>query len=255
MKKVIIVSLALFIGYAAQAQTKGKAPVKKQTGTAKPVAAKPVAAAPTFKSTLDSASYALGLNVANSFKSGGLNTFNFELFNKGLKDVFAQAKPMLDAQQAQKAISKLFESLNAQREKNEEQKNAPNIKASVDFLNQNQTKAGIKTTASGLQYEVISEGSGAKPTATSQVTVHYKGTLLNGFEFDSSYKRGEPATFGLNQVIAGWTEGLQLMAEGAKYRLFLPYKLAYGSRGTPDGKVPPFSTLIFEVELIKIAEN
>jgi FKBP-type peptidyl-prolyl cis-trans isomerase FkpA len=125
------------------------------------------------------------------------------------------------------------------------------IKASVDFLKQNQTKAGIKTTASGLQYEVISEGSGAKPTATSQVTVHYKGTLLNGFEFDSSYKRGQPIDFPLNRVIACWTEGVQRMKVGGKAKLTCPPEIAYGSRGAGSA-VPPNATLLFEVELLGI---
>lgn len=247
MKKQLIVALVLLGSYQAQAQTKGKAPVKKQVSVAKPITV-----APVFKSTLDSASYALGVNVANSFKSGGLKTLNYELFNKGLKDVFAQANPTLNPQQCQQVITQLFESFKAEKEKEDQQKYAPNVKAGADFLAQNKLKAGIKTTASGLQYEIISTGTGAKPAATSQVTVHYKGSLLNGQEFDSSYKRGEPATFGLNQVITGWTEGLQLMTEGAKFRFFLPYKLGYGANGTPDGSIPPYSTLIFEVELIKV---
>lgn len=248
MRKIFILTLVLLAGYQANAQNKSKnTPIKKATPGIKPVAVTPV-----FKSNLDSASYALGLNVANSFKSGGLNTLNYDLFNKGLKDAFAQANPTLNPQQCQQAITKLFEAFNAQREKTDQQKYAPNLQAGQKYLAENKTKTGVKTTASGLQYETITEGTGAKPTAMSQVTVHYKGTLLNGYEFDSSYKRGEPATFGLNQVIPGWTEGLQLMAEGAKFKFTLPNTLAYGSRGTPDGSIPPYSTLIFEVELIKV---
>eukprot|EP01136_Pigoraptor_vietnamica_P022289 Opistho-1_new@73248 len=159
---------------------------------------------------------------------------------------------MLTQQQAQEVINKLFESLSSERDAAEKQKYAANVNAGNKFLTENKTKPGIKTTASGLQYEVITPGNGASPKATDQVTVNYKGTLLNGKQFDSSYDRGEPATFGLNQVIPGWTEGLQLMSEGAKFRFFIPYNLAYGSRATPDGSIPPFSTLIFEVELIKI---
>jgi FKBP-type peptidyl-prolyl cis-trans isomerase len=124
------------------------------------------------------------------------------------------------------------------------------INEGIAFLAQNKVKGGVKTTTSGLQYEVITPGNGAKPLASDRVTVNYKGTLLNGTEFDSSYKRGEPATFGLNQVISGWTEGVQLMQEGAKYRFFIPYDLAYGGRSA--GEIPPFSTLIFEIELIKV---
>ena len=130
------------------------------------------------------------------------------------------------------------------------EKAAANLKAGQDFLEQNKTRPEVTTLESGLQYEVLTPGTGAKPLASDQVTVNYKGTLLNGFEFDSSYKRGEPITFGLGQVIPGWTEGVQLMQEGAKYRFFIPYNLAYGSRDA--GEIPPYSTLIFEVELIKV---
>jgi len=119
------------------------------------------------------------------------------------------------------------------------------------FLAENAKKDNIITTASGLQYEVLTAGEGAKPLATDQVTVHYKGTLISGKTFDSSYDRGQPATFGLNQVIPGWTEGVQLMSVGAKYRFFIPYQLAYGERGA-GGDIPPYAALIFDVELIKI---
>lgn len=121
-----------------------------------------------------------------------------------------------------------------------------------DFLKENAKKEGVKTTASGLQYKVIKEGEGKSPSATDTVTVHYRGTLIDGKEFDSSHKRGEPAKFPLNRVIKGWTEGVQLMKEGAKYQFVIPAKLAYGERGTPDGAIGPNETLIFEIELIKI---
>ncbi len=120
------------------------------------------------------------------------------------------------------------------------------------FLKQNSTKAGVKTTASGLQYKVLKEGKGKTPKATETVEVHYKGTLLDGTEFDSSYKRGQTIEFPLNRVIPGWTEGVQLMKEGAKYQFTIPSKLAYGERGTPGGPIPPNATLIFEVELVSV---
>ncbi len=174
-----------------------------------------------------------------------------------MRDVFASANPVLTQQQCQEVIQTLFEGFSKEREemakKNEEiekQKHMPTIKEGEAFLAQNKVKTGITTTASGLQYEVLTPGTGAKPLASDQVTINYKGTLLNGFEFDSSYKRGEPITFDLGQVIPGWTEGVQLMQEGAKYRFFIPYNLAYGSRDA--GEIPPYSTLIFEVELIKV---
>jgi FKBP-type peptidyl-prolyl cis-trans isomerase len=248
MRAVGIAILISLAGFSVQAQTKGA----KSTPAKKPRASKSMAKPVVFKNNLDSASYALGLNVANNFKSGGLNTINYELFNKGLRDVFAKANPALSPEKSQETISKLFMSFNKQREAEEIKKYQPNVKAGEAFLAANKTKPGVKTTASGLQYEVLVQGTGAKPTVNDRVTVNYKGTLTNGSQFDSSYDRGTPATFGLTQVIAGWTEGLQLMQEGSKFRFVIPYQLGYGSRATPDDKIPPFSTLVFEVELIKV---
>lgn len=256
MKKIIIASLVVLFAINANAQTAAKKtttikkPVTATKSTAKAVA-KPVVKTRLFNSNLDSASYALGINVASSFKSGGMNTLNYELFNKGLKDVFAKANPLLTEKQCQQAVNSLFASFSKVREAEERKKFEPQIKEGSDFLAANKVKPGIKTTASGLQYEILTQGTGAKPaSASANVTVNYKGTLLSGFEFDSSYKRGQPTSFGLNQVISGWTEGLQLMNEGSKYRFFVPYDLAYGSRD--GGQIPPYSTLIFEVELIKV---
>lgn len=256
MKKIMLASLVTVIGLSANAQTVAKKTtvVKKPTTTVKTPSKIIANKASLFKNTLDSASYALGINVASSFKNGGLNTINYELFNKGIKDVFAKANPTLTQEQCQTVINNLFTSFNKQKEDIDKQKYSANVNAGAAFLAQNKTKPGIKTTASGLQYEVIVPGTGVKPTAADVVTVNYKGTLLDGTEFDSSYKRGEPATFGLDRVISGWTEGVQLMETGSKYRFFIPYNLAYGSRATPDGSIPPFSTLIFEIELIKIGE-
>ena len=252
MKKIIIASLVTIAGLSANAQTvTKKTTVTKKPATAVKTTVKPIVKTQTFKNNLDSASYALGINVASSFKSGGMNTLNYELFNKGLRDVFAKANPLLTQSQCQEAVNNLFTSFSKVREAEEIKSHQPTVKAGADFLAANKNKPGVKTTASGLQYEVITQGTGAKPqAATDQVTVNYKGTLLNGVEFDSSYKGGKPISFGLNQVIAGWTEGVQLMQEGSTYRFFIPYNLAYGSREA--GQIPPFSTLIFEVELIKV---
>ncbi|WP_199136717.1 FKBP-type peptidyl-prolyl cis-trans isomerase [Pedobacter sp. ASV12] len=240
MKKIFIAALVATVGLSANAQTKGKAaPAKKPSAAVKPIAK------PVFKTNTDSASYALGLNVANNFKSGGVSSLNYELFSKGLKDVFASANPSLTQEQCQQAVVRFFEEAG-------KEKYGANINEGKAFFANNKAKSGVHTTASGLQYEVITQGTGNKPKATDRVTVHYKGTLLNGTQFDSSYDRGEPATFGLNQVISGWTEGLQLMPEGSKFRFFIPQNLAYGSRAT--GGIPPFSALIFEVELIKIEQ-
>ncbi len=253
MKKIYLVAFATLISIGAQAQQKAKtAPkttaVKKPGGTA---IVKKTVVAPSMKNKLDSASYAFGLAMANNLKAGGLEGLNYTLLNKGMQDAFSGANALMTEDKAQLAINSIFESLAKVREEKEKLKYAKEIKAGEDFLAQNKTKPGVKTTSSGLQYEVITEGQGAKPLATDQVTVHYKGSLLNGVEFDSSYKRNEPTTFGLNQVITGWTEGLQLMTEGSKYRFYIPYQLAYGSRGA-GADIKPFSTLIFEVELIKV---
>lgn len=240
MKKIFLVALASAAVFNATAQTKPKtAPAKGKTTASKP-AVKPMA----LKNKLDSASYAFGLAMGNNLKSSGLTTINYELVSKALKDVFAGTTPLMTEQACQNAINNIFEDLS-------KQKFGPAIKEGETFLAQNKTRPNIKTTASGLQYEVLNPGTGAQPKATDEVTVHYKGALLNGFEFDSSYKREQPATFGLNQVIPGWTEGVQLMKEGSKYKFFIPYKLAYGARGMGND-IPPFSTLIFEVELIKV---
>lgn len=257
MKKLLTVTLISLAAYSANAQTtinKAKALIKKPvTSTTKTAAKAPITnltKPPIFKNNLDSACYALGLNIASSFKSGGLTTINYEAFNSGLKDAMQSNDPSLTQEQAQLVINKLFESFSKERAELSKKQYLPTIEAGSEFLAKNKLKAGVKTTASGLQYEVITEGTGEMPKATDMVTVNYKGTLLNGEEFDSSYKRNEPTTFGLNRVISGWTEGLQLMKEGAKYRFFIPYDLAYGDREM--GIITPFSTLIFEIELIKI---
>lgn len=257
MKKIFSALLISTIALSVNAQTKKPiTPVKKTTVPAKKTTVvtktivKPGVAPKSFKSNLDSASYAFGFSMASQLKSGGLTKLNYEQMVAGLKDVFNDAKPVLTQEQCQTAINTLFTSFSAKREEQAKQQYMPAIKEGEEFLAKNKVKAGVKTTASGLQYEVITQGTGAMPLATDRVTVNYKGTLLDGTEFDSSEKQGKPITFGLNQVIKGWTEGVQLMQEGSKYRFFVPYNLAYGDRDM--GQITPFSTLIFEVELVKI---
>ncbi len=198
---------------------------------------------------MEKISYAVGMNMADYIKSMPLE-MDLAMVVKGMQESFAGAAALLpDEYRAAMELcqQKMREAGNAAAEKAA----AENAAAGAAFLAENGKKEGVKTTASGLQYEVITEGSGKKPAATDKVRVHYVGTLLDGTEFDSSVRRGEPAEFMLNQVIPGWTEGVQLMSAGSKYRFFIPSQLAYGSRGAGNS-IGPNSTLIFEVELLAV---
>src|SRR5437870_6465750 len=198
---------------------------------------------PQLKDQKDKVSYSIGLNIG--FNLGRQNVqVNPDLLAAGIKDAIA-GKPQLNADQV-KEVMATFEKDMEQKQKAAGEKNASE---GAKFLDENKKKDGVKTTASGLQYKVIKDGTGAQPKATDTVTVNYRGTLINGTEFDSSYKRGQPATFPVNGVIKGWTEALQLMKVGSKYQLFIPSDLAYGERSvSPD--LAANSTLIFEVELM-----
>ncbi len=192
---------------------------------------------------MNKVSYALGMSIGHQLQQMNATDLNIDDFAEAVKDVFAGKAKMNDSE-AQTAVQTFFQ------EKAEEQ--AKEMKAGGEtFLAENGKKEGVVTLPSGLQYKVLKEGNGKKPTATDQVECHYEGKLINGQVFDSSYSRGETATFGLNQVIAGWTEGLQLMQEGAKYRFYIPYTLGYGERGAGQS-IPPYATLIFDVELIEV---
>ncbi len=201
---------------------------------------------------MDKLSYALGLGIGQQLKQMGLNaSLVIEDFAASIIDVLQDKDLKISNQEAQVIVNAFFQKM-------EEEQNAAKAKAGKaakqegeKFLVENAKKEGVIVTKSGLQYEVLKEGSGKKPKATDTVRCHYEGRLLDGSVFDSSYKRNEPADFGLQQVIAGWTEGVQLMSEGAKYRFYIPYILAYGEGGA-GAMIPPFSTLIFDVELIKV---
>ncbi|HOY19074.1 MAG TPA: FKBP-type peptidyl-prolyl cis-trans isomerase [Haliscomenobacter sp.] len=193
-------------------------------------------------SKMDSVSYNLGILIAQNLKRQGLEKVNPTELAKGIADALAGVK--VDLAQCNESVS---EYLTAQQAKKFE----GNVAEGKKFLEENKKRPEVKTTNSGLQYEIMKAGAGAKPTANDKVTVHYHGTLLNGTVFDSSVERGQPATFGVNQVIPGWVEGLQLMPLGSKWKFFIPYDLAYGERGA-GGEIGPFATLIFEVELLKI---
>lgn len=201
-------------------------------------------AQPIMVNELDSISYALGMGVAKNLQSSGLDTINMKAFDEGFGQVFKDDTTLISEEDVQLLLSTYFQGLaNKQKERF--------IKEGTDFLALNKLRPEVDTTASGLQYEVIVKGEGPNPTATSEVTVHYTGKLLDGTVFDSSVERGEPISFNLGQVIPGWTEGLQLMQPGAKYILYIPSDLAYGEKGA-GADIPPYSTLIFEVELIAI---
>jgi len=200
---------------------------------------------------MDKVSYALGLGIGQQLAQMGAQELDINDFAQAIKDVISGAELKVQHREAQQIVQEYFaqqeQKLNAQRA---EQGKAQKV-AGEKYLQENAKKEGVITTKSGLQYKVLSEGSGKQPTAKDTVMCHYEGFLIDGTVFDSSVQRGEPATFPLQQVIAGWTEGLQLMKEGAKYRFFIPYRLGYGEGGA-GASIPPFATLIFDVELIQV---
>lgn len=197
-----------------------------------------------MKTQIDTVSYSLGVNIGTNLKSQGFGDVNLATMLKAMEDVMGSKTLAINEEDANMHIQSYFTTLM-------EKKSGEAKKKGQEFLAANGKKAGITTTASGLQYEVIKMGDGPKPAATDKVTVHYHGTLIDGKVFDSSVERGQPATFPLNGVIAGWTEALQLMPVGSKFRIFLPSELAYGERGAGQ-MIGPHSTLIFEVELLSI---
>ncbi|MEN9969168.1 MAG: hypothetical protein RIR94_1364 [Bacteroidota bacterium] len=192
------------------------------------------------------ASYGVGMSIAESLAQQDLSTLDLDQVLAGMRAIFNNETPLITPEEANQHIQRY---LDAQKNKKYE----VNRLAGEAFLADNAQRPEVKTTASGLQYEVLQEGDGPKPSPTSQVTVHYHGTLIDGTVFDSSVERGAPATFGVNQVIRGWTEALQLMAAGSKYRLTIPQELAYGANPHPGGAIQPFAALIFDVELLSIA--
>ena len=193
---------------------------------------------------MDKFSYAIGLGIGQNLLSMGAQSINVEDFAQAIKDVLDRKETAISHNEAREIVNKYFEEL-------ETKLNAENIEKGKSFLEENAKRPGVVTLPSGLQYEVITEGNGKKPSATDRVKCHYEGTLIDGTLFDISIKRGEPAIFGVNQVITGWVEALQLMTEGAKWKLFIPSELAYGAQQAGE-MIPPHSTLIFEVELIEV---
>ena len=201
---------------------------------------------------MDKLSYALGLGIGQQLKQMGLkDALVMEDFAQSIVDVLQDNDLKVKNSEAQLIVNAFFSEQEKQLKAQQAEKGKKALEEGRVFLQNNAGRPGVITTKSGLQYEVLVEGNGKKPKATDKVRCHYEGTLIDGTVFDSSYKRNEPAVFGLNQVIAGWTEGVQLMSEGAKYRFYIPYLLAYGEGGA-GGMIPPYATLIFDVELIEV---
>jgi len=204
-----------------------------------------------LKTDKDKTSYALGMNAGTNFKQQSIDV-NTDVFLKGLKDALSGAKPLLTDDEMRSTLTVLQKEMMAKQTEKMQALGVKNKKEGEAFLAENKKKEGVITLPSGLQYKIIKEGTGNMPKAADTVTTNYRGTLIDGTEFDSSYKRGEPATFPVNGVISGWTEALQLMKTGSKWQLFIPSNLAYGERGT--GPIGPNAVLLFDVELISIKE-
>ena len=190
-------------------------------------------------------SYAVGMSIAESLKSQKLDKLDLNMLKNGIEDVFENNTFKVNPSEANELIKSYMDEANNAAYGENKQKG-------IEYLKENQKRSEIKTTESGLQYEILTEAEGARPSSTDNVTVHYHGTLIDGTVFDSSVERGTPASFGVHQVIPGWTEALQLMNVGSKYRLHIPQELAYGSNPHPGGPIEPFSALIFDVELLSI---
>jgi FKBP-type peptidyl-prolyl cis-trans isomerase FklB len=256
---VTTVAAGLMILGIVQAQQTPPAstPQTPPATTTKPPAAKPgstVAKKPavlTLKTQKDKASYAIGLNIGKSMNKDSVDV-DTSILLRGLKDGLAGGKPLLTDDEARAVMTTLQSEMRKKQEAKMLVQGEANKKEGEAFLAGNKTKDGVVTLPSGLQYKILKEGTGAKPVATDTVVCNYRGTLLDNTEFDSSYKRGQAATFPLSNVIKGWTEALQLMPVGSKWQLFIPSDLAYGPRGGPGGAIGPNATLIFEVELMSV---
>lgn len=206
-----------------------------------------------LKTEKDKLSYSMGVATGTQMKRQSIEV-DVDMFARGLKDVVSGGKLQMTEQEVQEALMKFQQEMGAKQAEKHKQMAEKNKKEGEAFLSQNKSKEGVKTLPSGLQYKILKEGSGKSPKVTDTVTTHYTGTLIDGTEFDSSVKRGQPATFEVSGVIKGWTEALQLMKEGSKWQLFIPSDLAYGERGA-GAQIGPNATLIFEVELISIKDS
>ena len=245
MKQFLLIIFLLTICAAGFSQTK-PAPAKKPATPVTPaVTTKPAPSVSPLKTTLDSMSYAIGLIDGKFFRMQGVTKVNAPLMGKGFDDAIKD-KALMTPEQADQLIRRELQQMSRR-------KIQPNIDSGMKFMAANGKRKEVKMTASGIQYEVLREGTGPQPADTNTVKVHYDGYLLNGFKFDSSRDRGEPSSFPLNQVIRGWTEGVQLMKVGSRYKFWIPYQLAYGEQGAGE-RIPGGSTLMFDVELLEIVK-
>jgi len=243
MKPLSLLTVYCLLSFLLFGQQNKTASAKPKSAGTSTVGTKQVR--PLLKTSMDSLSYAIGVLDGNFFKMQGVNNCNQDLIGSGFNDALKN-KSMLTPQQADQVVRKELQKLTAR-------KIQPNIEEGNKFLAENKKRKEIQVTPSGLQYEVQQTGTGSKPADTSVVKVHYEGFLLNGKKFESSRDRGEPVTYPLNQFIRGWTEGLQLMSVGSKYKFYIPYQLGYGEQGSGE-LIPGGSTLIFEVELLEIVK-
>jgi FKBP-type peptidyl-prolyl cis-trans isomerase FklB len=246
-----LIAAVLFIGHAL-AQQPTTTPAAKPASPAAASQEPALKARPELPTEKDKFSYALGMNFGTTLRKQGV-PFDPDVFVKALKTSFAGGQTLMTDDEARAAIMEVQNQLRKQQQEKAQVEGEANKKAGEAFLAANKSKDGVVTLPDGLQYKILVPGTGPKPTPTDSVTVNYRGTLVNGSEFDSSYKRGQPATFPVNGVIKGWTEALQLMPVGSKWQLFIPSDLAYGERAP--GEIGPNSTLIFEVELLKIGAD
>ena len=240
MRKIFMRSCSLLLAIISANLSYGQS-AHKTTNEATNMKQSPIPALASFN---DSISYALGLSLAKFYQQQGAGKINSKLLSQAVDAVFQSDSLLFSDEQVASILMKADQRF-------QEQKSAAAKKEGAEFLAKNKTRPGIKTLPDGLQYEVMKVGTGAQPTDTSNVKVNYKGMLISGAEFDNSYKRGEPVDLNVNQVIAGWTEVLKMMHEGAKWKIYVPSDLGYGDRGA-GGTIPPGATLIFEIELLKI---
>jgi FKBP-type peptidyl-prolyl cis-trans isomerase FklB len=244
MKNLLILSLLIFTLAGVKAQTTSKSKKKTEALTQK----KPLVKAPESK--VEKLSYSIGLNFARQFKSQNIE-INPDFLYEAIKTVMSDGIPAMTDEQAMNTLQEFEKEMQDRMKSDMKNKAKDNIEKCRAWLAENKKRPGVTELPSGLQYEIITPGTGESPKADSKVTTHYVGTLIDGTEFDSSVKRGQPATFALNSVIKGWTEALQLMKTGAKWKLFIPSDLAYGDAGSPPN-IGPGETLIFEIELISV---